>query len=99
MSTSSFRLGHRPALDGLRGVAVLAVMGAHFGVPGFRGGVLGVDIFFVLSGFLICAVVRCGWLLLPLHRTTSTPAKAPPRASKSGIATSYAHSHQPLSVM
>jgi peptidoglycan/LPS O-acetylase OafA/YrhL len=45
-------LGYRPALDGLRAVSVLAVLGFHsFSRPG--GGFLGVDIFFVLSGFLI----------------------------------------------
>jgi peptidoglycan/LPS O-acetylase OafA/YrhL len=45
-------LGHRPALDGLRGVAVLLVMAFHtWHLPG--GGFLGVNVFFVLSGFLI----------------------------------------------
>src|SRR4051812_45396367 len=45
-------LGHRPALDGVRAISVLAVMGFHcLLVPG--GGFLGVDVFFVLSGFLI----------------------------------------------
>jgi peptidoglycan/LPS O-acetylase OafA/YrhL len=45
-------LGYHAALDGLRGVSVLCVMGFHsFLLPG--GGFLGVDIFFVLSGFLI----------------------------------------------
>lgn len=49
---------HRPELDGVRGIAILLVMLAHAGVPGFRsGGVAGVTLFFVLSGFLITTLL------------------------------------------
>ena len=54
--THSGRLGYRPALDGLRAVAIGAVVLYHAtGQPG--GGGLGVDIFFVLSGFLITTLL------------------------------------------
>jgi peptidoglycan/LPS O-acetylase OafA/YrhL len=51
------RLGRQPALDGLRGIAIVAVVLHHWHVPGFIGGYLGVDLFFVLSGFLITALL------------------------------------------
>lgn len=51
------RATRNDALDGLRFVAVAAVMAFHFGVPGADAGFLGVDLFFVLSGFLITRIL------------------------------------------
>jgi peptidoglycan/LPS O-acetylase OafA/YrhL len=48
---------HRTALDGLRALAIVGVMFVHAGVPGFKSGWIGVDLFFVLSGFLITTLL------------------------------------------
>ncbi|MDB5563334.1 MAG: hypothetical protein JWN11_2752 [Hyphomicrobiales bacterium] len=44
-------------IDGLRAIAVLAVVADHIGLPGFQGGYVGVDIFFVISGYLIISQI------------------------------------------
>lgn len=45
-----------PALDGLRALAVLAVLLYHADLPWMRGGFLGVEVFFVISGYLITSL-------------------------------------------
>jgi peptidoglycan/LPS O-acetylase OafA/YrhL len=51
------RRAFRPDIEGLRAVAVLAVLAYHGGVPGFSGGYVGVDVFFVVSGYLITGLL------------------------------------------
>ncbi len=46
-----------PALDGIRAIAIFLVLAFHARVPGFRFGYVGVDVFFVLSGFLISGIL------------------------------------------
>lgn len=48
---------HRTDIDGLRAVAVLAVLGGHLKLAGMAGGFVGVDVFFVICGFLISRIV------------------------------------------
>ncbi len=48
---------YRAEIDGLRSLAILPVVAFHSGLPGFSGGFTGVDVFFVISGFLITGII------------------------------------------
>ena len=71
--------GFRPDIEGLRAVAVGAVLLYHAGVPFAPGGYVGVDLFFVISGFLFTG------LLVPTVKTHALPTSA-------GISFTYAPS-------
>lgn len=57
MAGTENKLQYNPALDGLRGVAIVLVLLSHAHVPLFDGAFFGVDLFFVLSGFLITSLL------------------------------------------
>jgi peptidoglycan/LPS O-acetylase OafA/YrhL len=54
-------LPYLPGLDGLRALAVIAVLLYHSGLPWIPGGFLGVEVFFVISGYLITALLLAQW--------------------------------------
>jgi len=56
-AADDFRIEYRGDIEGLRAVAILLVVAAHAGVPWLNGGYVGVDVFFVLSGYLITALL------------------------------------------
>ena len=64
MSNHAIKLTYNPALDGMRAVAILLVVLSHAHAPLFNGAFFGVDVFFVLSGFLITSL-----LLKEVHST------------------------------
>ena len=49
---------YREDIDALRALAVLSVIGFHFEAPRIFGGFIGVDVFFVISGFLITGIIQ-----------------------------------------
>lgn len=51
------RMGYQPALDGLRALSVIAVILYHAGIQWIPGGFIGVEVFFVVSGFLITSLM------------------------------------------
>lgn len=55
------RSGYLPGLDGIRAIAVGSVVAYHLGVPHFDGGLLGVSVFFTLSGYLITSLLVEGY--------------------------------------
>lgn len=57
MAETVFKLRYNPALDGLRGIAIILVILSHAHAPLFDGAFFGVDLFFVLSGFLITTLL------------------------------------------
>lgn len=57
LKSNEYRLGYRGDIEGLRAIAILLVIAAHARVPWLAGGFVGVDVFFVLSGFLITGLL------------------------------------------
>ena len=61
-------LGYLPALDGLRAISVVAVLLYHGDVSWLPGGFLGVEVFFVITGYLITALLLAEWQRSTGHR-------------------------------
>ena len=79
-------IGYIPALDGMRAVAVALVIAYHLGYSGVAGGYIGVEVFFILSGWLVCALLmneqqRTGGIAL--GRVLAPPGP-PPAAGDGG---------------
>jgi peptidoglycan/LPS O-acetylase OafA/YrhL len=57
VQTAKAGIKYRPDIDGLRAVGVLSVVAFHIDASRVSGGFVGVDVFFVISGYLISAIV------------------------------------------
>ena len=57
-SVGAHAVRYRPEIDGLRALAILPVVLFHYGLGPSRGGFVGVDVFFVISGYLIAALIH-----------------------------------------
>lgn len=55
---TEINLNFRADIEGMRGLAILLVVAAHAGLPWLQGGFVGVDVFFVISGYLMTALLR-----------------------------------------
>jgi peptidoglycan/LPS O-acetylase OafA/YrhL len=53
MRSTANDMEYRPDIDGLRAIAIVLVFACHLGIPHLQGGFIGVDVFFVISGYLI----------------------------------------------
>src|SRR6204780_276629 len=61
----------RPDVQGMRAIAILLALVYHAGIPGFSGGYVGIEVFFVISGFVIT-----GLLLRERERTGTTSLRS-----------------------
>ena len=57
VSPEATKMAYRPALDGMRAIAVYLVVAFHAGLAALPGGYIGVDVFFVLSGYLVTRII------------------------------------------